>query len=284
MAEHLSLGGLIRRQREMLGLTQSRLAELVGRSPSTVRSWERDRSLPGDEDALFALGAVLGLSDDEMKEALGSAYPSFEADQLPLPQADVPGSGSDVPAPTDPPIESPPVASPAGAADLAETSAAETEVAGELPEQVPDAAALIETASADAAIVEDSGSVTEEDGQSPATVAESPVEDVEESDAGTESPETPAAPMPDPGNASPTVVDAPPAAPAEPYAPPPSPSRSPSTVAARPRVPSYMDDPGQARIYRMRAILTAVIIVLLFLVLTWAFGEARDALGSLFGS
>ena len=180
----------------------------------------------------------------------------------------------------------PPAASPGGAADLAETSAGETEVAGEVPEQVPDAATPIETASADAAIVEDAGSVTAEDGQSPATVAESPVEDVEEPDAGTESPEAPAAPMADPdeGNASPTVVDAPPAAPAEPYAPPPSPSRSPSTVAARPRVPSYMDDPGQARIYRMRAILTAVIILLLFLVLTWAFGEARDALGSLFGS
>ncbi len=56
-----SFGQLIKEQRIEMGLTQQRLADLVGRSPSTVRSWERDRATPNDETVIDSLSAVLGL-------------------------------------------------------------------------------------------------------------------------------------------------------------------------------------------------------------------------------
>lgn len=65
-----SLGELISSQRAALGLTQARLAELVGRSPSTIRSWERDRTAPADRASVAALAAVLGLTEDEMAAAI----------------------------------------------------------------------------------------------------------------------------------------------------------------------------------------------------------------------
>jgi transcriptional regulator with XRE-family HTH domain len=54
-------GQLIKEQRIEMGLTQQRLADLVGRSPSTVRSWERDRATPNDETVIDSLSAILGL-------------------------------------------------------------------------------------------------------------------------------------------------------------------------------------------------------------------------------
>ncbi len=56
-----SFGQLIKEQRIEMGLTQQRLADLVGRSPSTVRSWERDRATPTDETVIDSLSAVLGV-------------------------------------------------------------------------------------------------------------------------------------------------------------------------------------------------------------------------------
>ncbi len=56
-----SFGQLIKEQRIEMGLTQQRLADLVGRSPSTVRSWERDRATPNDETVIDTLSAVLGV-------------------------------------------------------------------------------------------------------------------------------------------------------------------------------------------------------------------------------
>ena len=81
MPDQMSLGDLIRQQRAALGLTQARLAELVGKSPSTVRSWERDRSRPADEASLSALAAVLGLSEDQVQQAMWTeAAPPQTAD------------------------------------------------------------------------------------------------------------------------------------------------------------------------------------------------------------
>ncbi|MFW2339675.1 MAG: helix-turn-helix domain-containing protein [Acidimicrobiia bacterium] len=85
MPDQMSLGDLIRQQRAALGLTQARLAELVGKSPSTVRSWERDRSRPADEASLSALAAVLGLSEDQVQLAMWT-------EAAPLQTADEPAS------------------------------------------------------------------------------------------------------------------------------------------------------------------------------------------------
>lgn len=61
-----AFGSEIQTRRAAIGMSQARLAELVGRSTSTVRSWERGRTEPSS-DALDALIAVLGMSsyDDE---------------------------------------------------------------------------------------------------------------------------------------------------------------------------------------------------------------------------
>ena len=49
-------------------MSQSQLAELVGRSISTVRSWERDKSRPNDPQVLSALAAILGIDERQLFE------------------------------------------------------------------------------------------------------------------------------------------------------------------------------------------------------------------------
>jgi len=49
-------------------MSQSQLAELVGRSISTVRSWERDKSRPNDPQILSALAAILGIDERQLFE------------------------------------------------------------------------------------------------------------------------------------------------------------------------------------------------------------------------
>ncbi|MGQ0848075.1 MAG: helix-turn-helix transcriptional regulator [Actinomycetota bacterium] len=69
-----SFGDWIRRGREEAGLSQARVAQLIGRSPATIRSWEQGRSKPSDAGAVAALAAVLGVEESTM---LGKA--GFEA-------------------------------------------------------------------------------------------------------------------------------------------------------------------------------------------------------------
>lgn len=49
-------------------MSQSQLAELVGRSISTIRSWERDKSRPNDPQVLSALAAILGIDERQLFE------------------------------------------------------------------------------------------------------------------------------------------------------------------------------------------------------------------------
>jgi transcriptional regulator with XRE-family HTH domain len=62
---------LIKRRRDALGFSQARLAELVGRSPSTIRNWERGNSTPSERSDAVALAAVLGLDEREVLEGAG---------------------------------------------------------------------------------------------------------------------------------------------------------------------------------------------------------------------
>ena len=59
-----SFGKEIQARRTAIGMSQGRLAELVGRSSSTVRAWEKGRTVPSPA-SLDALKAVLGLSDQD---------------------------------------------------------------------------------------------------------------------------------------------------------------------------------------------------------------------------
>jgi transcriptional regulator with XRE-family HTH domain len=64
----LSFGKIIRDQRAALGMTQARLAELVGETTSAVRSWEREQAIPGDPATLQSLSAVLGVDPEMLLE------------------------------------------------------------------------------------------------------------------------------------------------------------------------------------------------------------------------
>ena len=79
-----SFGRTIRYRRTRVGLSQTRLAELVGRSPSTVRSWEADRSVPRDPEVLATLSAILGIDERSLFEKAGVERPhGFEFETSP---------------------------------------------------------------------------------------------------------------------------------------------------------------------------------------------------------
>ena len=61
-------------------MTQARLAELVGKSASAVRSWERGRAAPKGEATRAALAAVLGVTDQELQAAIDGVDISFFSD------------------------------------------------------------------------------------------------------------------------------------------------------------------------------------------------------------
>ncbi|MCR5249231.1 MAG: helix-turn-helix domain-containing protein [Lachnospiraceae bacterium] len=67
------LGQLIRKQRKMLGLTQSELAERTGVSKSAIAKWETDAGLP-DRNNLSRLSAALETPVSELYKVMeGSA-------------------------------------------------------------------------------------------------------------------------------------------------------------------------------------------------------------------
>lgn len=69
---------MIRRGRERLGLSQARVAELVGRSPATVRSWEKGSSVPAEASVVTSLAAVLDLDEGTLFGAAGLPPPVSE--------------------------------------------------------------------------------------------------------------------------------------------------------------------------------------------------------------
>jgi len=73
-----TFGRTVKYRRNKLGLSQAKLGELVGRSASSVRSWERDKSLPSDSSVITALSAVLGVDERLLFEKAGQAVPEVE--------------------------------------------------------------------------------------------------------------------------------------------------------------------------------------------------------------
>ena len=74
-----SFGRTVRYRRTKLGLSQTRLAELVGRSPGTIRSWEAERSIPRDPAVLTTLAAILGVDEALLFERAGVERPAGPA-------------------------------------------------------------------------------------------------------------------------------------------------------------------------------------------------------------
>ncbi len=71
-------GALIRRRREELGLSYSRVGELVGRAPSTVRAWERGQAVPADPHVLRSLAAILDIDEGSLFAIAGLEAPIVE--------------------------------------------------------------------------------------------------------------------------------------------------------------------------------------------------------------
>jgi len=296
MASQLSLGDLIQRQRAALGLTQARLAELVGRSPSTVRSWERDRGVPGDKAALTALMAVLGLTDEEVENAIGdqegAADESVGPGLIPL-----------IDAPFDEPTRSPlppkrtelfPRREPAVhdsrpiPADLPFGEEASAPAAAELIEEPESPLDRVDSPIvADPVAGEDVGdfpeAVSQQQPEPSVDRVDSPI--VADPEVGVGVSEPPASArlqIPAPAERrGPVTVPAPVVSTEQTAVTAPTDSGT-SAVSLRSRPASYLDDPDELRTYRTRMILTAILLVLMFIVLTWAFGEARDAFGLIF--
>lgn len=73
-----SFGRTVRYRRTKLGLSQAELGDLVGRSPITIRSWERDKSHPNDPHVITALSAILGVDERSLFEKAGEQQPEIE--------------------------------------------------------------------------------------------------------------------------------------------------------------------------------------------------------------
>lgn len=275
-----SLGRLIKKRRDTLGFSQARLGELVGRSASTIRNWERGKSTPANPSDAIALAAVLGLEEAEVLQRAG-----FE-DEVPSQHQTVEQAYASLAPEEEVAVDEPPSSQPV------------TPVEAE-PETVPEP---------EAAPVADS-----ESSPTPTPQPE-PVPDPTEPATDPEPESTPDTSPPPPTEKTPASDDRPrrerrtdrPWEPVVRSARPESPRRLVAVQpvdeepadssqerevarAARPTVlemappeeKSYIEDPEERQRYRSRAVATAVIIVFLAIVLIWSFERATDALGDM---
>jgi transcriptional regulator with XRE-family HTH domain len=241
-----SFGRSVRYRRTKLGLSQAKLGELVGRSASTIRSWERDRSTPSDTAVIAALAAVLDLDERSLLEKAGveaapsETHPTVEEALASLAPTDV-----DIPLTID------------EEARIVDTSKSETRSRSERePDGHPDQS---ETPDIDADL----------EGETFEHTASMPSESDGEPDVDFE-------PFPvmstEPVGAMATQPASKPAfiAPPEPFL----------YTAPTPAVePSYMEDADQKQLYRIRNLATFVLVVALVLLLALSLIRGLDALG-----
>lgn len=206
----------MRQHRERLGLSPGRVAELIGRSASTVRAWEKGRQTPTDPVAISLLAAVLDVDERRLLDAAGVEAPTREQtmtieqalstiapEAAPHPEEGEPSDG-DVPGEVDrTPAEEvdavPVVEEPTRAPTSRAGARAQARSAGRRPE--------------------------------------------------------PALHQPDPA------------------------VQTPSRSSGYDPTASYMDDPEQRMVYRLRALYTLIGLAVVFVVLAWAAANAFDAFG-----
>ena len=66
-----TFGEFVAARRAELGIPLSTFADLIGRSTSTVRAWERGRARPGDPSTLAAVAAVLDVEEAHLAALAG---------------------------------------------------------------------------------------------------------------------------------------------------------------------------------------------------------------------
>ena len=232
-----AFASLVRRGRETSGLSYQRIAELVGRSPATIRDWERGKTTPRDPEVVLAVAAVLDIPEDELLQSAGLSRPAVEpvasySDLAPHPDEE--------------------------AAEMDETSAAVGEPSISPPTDEPEGEEPI-----DVDIPLWVQSIHEDVSRAETTDTEAPEDD--EGQAETTDTE---APLPDEGQAEGPQVQQ--------LEPPTHRTAIPPQLAPRPPAPvpselSYLEDDRELTTYRLRAVITVVVGVVLVVILEWAF-------------
>jgi transcriptional regulator with XRE-family HTH domain len=268
-------GVLIRQSRERLGLTPSRVAELIGRAPGTIRAWEKGTSTPADAGVVSTLAAVLGIDEVSLFEAAGleppvsDAAPTVRESLSSITPAARKAAAAEEPSLT--PTSEPDTAQP----DLPEES---DSIPAVDPEPVPRSERRRPRGSRPATIPTPDPFAPPVPAVPPVSVpATVPVGvneigTVEAGVAETVAKEPRHRARSDSAGVLDRMRGATLRRPAQP-----APL---TTVAPAQRGPSYLEDPTERWSYRLRAIYTAVGIVALFIALGWAASNLLDALGS----
>jgi transcriptional regulator with XRE-family HTH domain len=257
----VSFGDLVRRGREEAGLSQSRLALLIGKSPTTIRAWEHGRTNPADPAAVAALAAVLGLDEAELLGRAGFEMPvartrpsarqelsnlASERTEMialaPLPEAPAPLK------PVKPPISEP---------DL-------------LDSPVP-----MEPATMEAVVVESVAEPISEAEVDVKPVTTAPIQiPVTPVDVPKPKVRMPRVAAPKTNKPKPRVIVT------QQMAPSPAQIGSNGYVAGR----SYLEDEEEKDFYRRRGLITAIVLVFMVIVIWWALGRTGGAIGDLIES
>ena len=227
-------------------MSQAQLGELVGRSASSIRSWERDVSIPTDPSVITALSAILDIDSRALFDKAGVPVPAEETHST-VEEA----LASLAPLPLEEPIEEDVEPDPVVTSDGPEH--AETEL-----EPALDADMELE-----AEVREHVGHQAEPD-------AEREPESAREPDSQLESFSLRPEPV---GVAEMSTTNEPPAfvSPPEPFV---------ITAPTPPVVePSYMEDTNQRQVYRVRNLATVALVVALFIILLWSLDNTLDAVG-----
>jgi transcriptional regulator with XRE-family HTH domain len=238
-----SFGRTVRYRRTKIGLSQAQLGELVGRSASSIRSWERDVATPTDPSVLTALSAILDIDGRALFDKAGVETPPEETH--PTVEESL---ASLAPLPLEEPIEEkidpdPMIAAAAAASVLAPDLDADFELEAEVKEHVP--------SEPEPDVIQHPEPEIDTFALPPDVVAKS--ETVGAAQMTTSS---------EPGYVSPP----------EPYL---------ITAPTPPVVePSYMEDESQRQMYRVRNLATVVLVVALAIVLLWSLSNAVEAVGS----
>ena len=235
-----SFGRTVRYRRTKLGLSQAKLAELVGRSTPTIRSWERDKSRPSDPQVLATLSAILGIDERQL----------FDKAEMEFSVA----------------IETSPTVEEALATLSLEAGpvTGDDDEGGDHDQGGEDNRARIPAANPGRPVP-----VSVEEYQLDlVAMGSSSGEDADEGQAGVEEPLVDRLLV---GSAVGTGSAPAYVAPPEPYVQTPV---TPSLVDV-----SYMEDDNQRQLYRVRNLATLVAAVALILAFIWAFGEGLGALG-----
>jgi transcriptional regulator with XRE-family HTH domain len=241
-----SFGRTVRYRRTKIGLSQAQLGELVGRSASSIRSWERDVSTPTDPSVLNALSAILDIDGRALYDKAGVELTAADDTQPTVEQA----LASLAPLPLEEPLE-------------------------EDVKPDPLIAGVAATAAVDARL--DADSELEAEVREHAVTAYDPEpESPKEPETPVETFSLPADPAPEiePSAAVKMSTTNEPAfvSPPEPYL---------ITAPTAPVVePSYIEDTDQRQMYRVRNLATVVLVVALAIILLWALSNAIDAIGA----